>query len=132
MPGKKALVINVWINERLRQAIIDTGSSHTLIREKAAKDMNLQFNQNRNVPVLQGVTGSPLRILGMVKVVIEAGNDWVLHRWIPVVPNRYLDADVLLGMDILGQVPFQYNGAHSQFVWRNTTYVVNHIKKTKA
>ena len=93
--------------------------------------MKLEINQNRCLLVLQGVTGSTLRILGMVKLVTEAGNDMIMHRWVPVVPNRYLDADLLLGMGVLGQVPFQYNGALNQFVWGGTTYVVNHIKKQR-
>ena len=65
--GKKSPMINVRVNEKLRHGAINTGSSNTLIREKAINDMKLEINQNRCVLVLQGVIGSTLRILGMVK-----------------------------------------------------------------
>ena len=93
--------------------------------------MKLEINHNRCVLVLQGVTGSTLRILGMVKLVTEAGNDMIMHRWVPVVPNLYLDAGLLLRMDVLGQDQFQYYRALNQFLWGGTKYVVNHIKKQR-
>ncbi len=33
-----------------------------------------------------------------------------LKQWFPVVPNSYLDADLLLGTDVLSRTPFTWNG----------------------
>ncbi len=82
-------------------AIVDTGSGYTLIRESAAKRMGSEINKRHNTPSLQGVTGSPLRVLGMVWLEIGVGGTEVHKQWFPVVPDHYFSVDVLLGCDVL-------------------------------
>ncbi len=48
------------------RAVVDTGSCYTLIKEAAVNKMGGEINKRRALPNLQGVTGSPLRILGIV------------------------------------------------------------------
>lgn len=119
------------VNNKTLRAVVDTGSSHTLIKESAAKALGIEINTRRNVPVLQGVTGTPLRIVGMVRLEVAVGNDHIHQRWVPVVPNRYLDAELLLGTDILGKSPFQWDGKADLIIWGGATYVVGHVKRQR-
>ena len=56
-----------------------------------------------------GVTGKNLHILGMIKVTIQLGLTSVFKRFIPVVPATYLQGDLLLGSDILGEAPLLWD-----------------------
>ncbi len=85
------------------RTVVDTGSCYTLIKEATANKMGSEINKRRALPNLQGVTGSPLRILGMIWLEIGVGEDHVHKQWFPVVPNSYLDADLLLGTDVLSR-----------------------------
>ncbi len=87
------------------RAVVDTSSCYTLIKEATVNKMGNKINKRRALPNLQGVTGSPLRILGMVWLEIGVGKDHVHKQWFPVVPNSYLDADLLLGTDVLSRAP---------------------------
>ncbi len=88
--------INLRVENKTLRAIVDTGSGYTLIRESAVKTLGEIINTRRTPPLLQGVTGSPLRVLGMVRLEVEIGGDKKIKQWFPVVPNKYLEADVLL------------------------------------
>ncbi len=89
------------------------------------------LHKRRALPNLQGVTGLPLRILGMVWLDIGVGEDRVHKQWFPVVPNSYLYAGLLLGTDVLSRTLFTWNGNKNIIVWGNTSYVVSHIKRQR-
>ena len=59
--GNMSPTISLVVNGRQCRALIDTGSSHTVIRESAAHKLQCVLNHRRNVPLLKGITGSPLR-----------------------------------------------------------------------
>ncbi len=113
------------------RAVVDTGSCYTLIKEATANKLGSEINKRRALPNLQGVTGSPLRILGMIWLEIGVGEDHVHKQWFPVVPNSYLDADLLLGTDVLSRAPFTWNGNKNLIVWGNASYVISHIRRQK-
>ncbi len=113
------------------EAIVDTGSSYTLIKESAAKRIGGEIDLRRNPPRLQGVTGAPLRILGMWRADIGIGNTTTCQRYLPVVPNSYLSCDVLLGCDVLSLAPLVWDGRKRAMLWGDTHYVVNHIRRQK-
>ncbi len=92
------------------RAVVDTGSCYTLIKEATANKMGSEINKKRILPNLQGVTGSPLIILGMIWLKIGVGEDRIQKQWFPVVPNSYLDADLLLGTNVLSRTPFTWDG----------------------
>ncbi len=48
------------------RAVVDTGSCYILIKETTVNKMGNEINKRRALPNFQGVTGLPLRILGMV------------------------------------------------------------------
>ncbi len=40
---------------------------------------------------MQGVTGSLLRVLGMLRLEVEIGGDKKIKQWFSVVPNKYFE-----------------------------------------
>ncbi len=113
------------------RAVVDTGSCYTLIKETTANKLGSEINKRRALPNLQGVTGSPLRILGMVWLEIGVGKDHVHKQWFPVVPNSYLDADLLLRTDVLSRTPFTWDGNKNIIVWGNSSYFISHIRRQR-
>lgn len=114
------------------RAVVDTGSGYTLITEAAVKEkLKGIISQRHNVPILQGVTGTTLRVLGMTLLDIGVGDETSHKQWCPVVPNSYLDADILLGTDLISQASFKWNSKHNTVEWGGTTYLVNHIKRQR-
>ena len=113
------------------KALVDTGSNYTLLTEKTTKRIGGVVNTRRNPPRLQGVTGSPLRILGMVNTEINIGNEKVCRRWFPVVPDSYISVDLLLGCDILNQAKFCWDATNNVMVWGDASYIVHHISRNK-
>ncbi len=67
----------------------------------------------------------------MIWLEIGVGKDHVHKQWFPVVPNSYLDADLLLGTDVLSRAPFTWNGNKNIIVWGNTSYVISHIRRQR-
>ncbi len=109
--------------------MVDTGSERTLIRRSAVDTIEGEINHRKNPPNLQGVTGDPLRILGMTWTEIGIGDKKVSKQYLPVVPNSYLGTDLLLGCDILGQATITWCHPKQLFVWEDTPYVVNFVRK---
>ncbi len=53
----------------------------------------------------------------MVWLEIGVGEDHVHKQWFPVVPNNYLDADLLLGTGVLSRASFTWKGNRNIIVW---------------
>ncbi len=119
------------VNEKVLEAIVDTGSGHTLFKESAVKRVGGEINHRCNPPRLQCVTGAPLRILGMWKASIGIGDNKIFQRFFPIVPDNYLSCDLLLGCDVLGQAPLTWDGKTRALIWGDTPYTVNHIPRRK-
>ncbi len=77
--GTHLPAISLVVNNKTLRAVGDTGSGHTLISESAAENLGEEMNTRRNIPGLQGVTGTPLRVIGMVWLEVSVGNDHT-HR----------------------------------------------------
>ncbi len=121
--------INLKVGNKTLRAIVDSGSGYTLIRESAVKTLGKIINTRRTPPLLQGVTGSPLRVLGMVRLEVETGGDKKIKQCFPVVPNKYLEADILLGCDLLGQTTLVWDNKQGLMIWGDTPYMVNQMKR---
>ncbi len=113
------------------RAVVDTGSCYTLIKETTANKLGIEINKRRALPNFQRVTGSPLRILGMIWLEIGVGEDHVHKQWFPAVPNSYLDAYLLLGTDVLSRTPFTWEGNKNIIVSGNSSYVISHIRRQR-
>ncbi len=91
------------IGDYITEAIIDTGSEFTSIKQGTAELMRMEVNATKHVPPLQGVTGKKLRVLGPVIANVRIG-DQVLKSNMVVVSDHYLHLPALLGMDIIGRL----------------------------
>ncbi len=92
--------MSLGIGDYLAEAIVDTGSEFTLIKQGTTELMRMEVNATKHVPPLQGVTGKKLRVLGSVIANVRVG-DQVLKSKMIVVPDHYLHLPVLLGIDII-------------------------------
>ncbi len=117
------------VSGKVLRALVDTGSERMLIRRSAVDRIGGDLNTRRALPNLQGVTGDPLRILGMTWVKLGVGDNKVSKQWIPVIPDTYLQTDLLLGCDILGQATLTWQHTKGLLVWGGTPYVVNMVRK---
>ncbi len=117
------------VNGKVLRALVDTGSERTLIRRSAVDRIGGELNKRRALPNLQGVTGDPLHILGMAWVELGIGDKKTSKQWLPVIPDEYLQTDLLLGCDILGQATMTWCHAKRLLVWGGTPYVVNLVRK---
>ncbi len=88
------------IGDHVVEAMIDTGSECTLIKQRTAAHMGMEVNTTKNIPPLQGVTGRSLRILGSIHTSMRVGSE-VFKVMMIVVPDHYLHLPVLLGMDVM-------------------------------
>ena len=87
-------------------ALVDTGSSHMLMKESTRCKLGSELNKKRNFPCRQGLTGTPIRILGSKLVEIGIALQDVVKKCVLVVPNNYLQVYMLLGCDILNYFSF--------------------------
>ena len=120
--------ISLIVNQKLLRALLDTGSGHSLIQESAVAKLNCKINHRRNPPLLKGVTGKKLRILGMVDLKITIGGGKIINRWVAVVPDSYLSTEMLLGCDVLGDAPLTWNHREQLLIWGKETYPLYFIK----
>ncbi len=111
------------------QALVDTGSGHTLVKKSVVERQGGEINTMKETPNLAGVTGTPLRIVGMAWLEIAIGEEKIYKQWFPVVPDSYLDSDVLLGCDVLGQASLTWNQSNRLMLWGNATYPVSRVTK---
>ncbi len=91
------------IGDYVAEAMIDTGSEFTLIKQGTTELMGMEVITTKHVPPLQGVTGKKLRVLGSVIANVRVG-DQVLKSKMLVVPDHYLHLPVLMGMDVIGRL----------------------------
>ena len=124
----KSPTITILCNKWLVRALVDTGSGHTLIQESAVAKIGGKINHSRIVPNLRGVTGKPLRVLGMLEVNIMVGREEEVRRWVSVVPDSYLSSEMLLGCDVLGQAPMTWNHKRKLIVWGGQEYPIYFIR----
>ena len=126
-------MIPLVVNGKVTSALIDTGSHYSIITEEKAKEFG-QINTSRRKPALQGVTGSPLRLLGSIQLDVEVGTEGTVKHWVAVVPKSYLTTDILLGCDILKRSAFLWDVKNRTLVWGKRPYpvrVVNHKSKIR-
>ena len=120
------------MNGKLCSALLDTGSGVTLIKRCTVRRLGLQIDKPRCVPSLTAVNGDPLKVLGMVKVEIHVGDQEVCKQWISVVPDSYLQRDLLLGCEIIQRSNLTWNAREKVMIWGGASYHVSHIRTTRA
>ncbi|XP_066982274.1 uncharacterized protein [Macrobrachium rosenbergii] len=108
-------------------ALIDTGSEVCLAQKKLIETLGLHCNQMRNIPQLTGVTQHILSVLGTVYLDVHIGSR-VVTPLFSVVPDGYLDTDLLLGADLIRSAPMTWDDAHKIIIWDRFIYPVRYLK----
>ena len=121
--------IQLAVNGKMLSAVI--GSEVTLIKESTVSRLHLNINTRHTLPRLAGVTGKPLRVLGATRVTIAIGYKLDSEQWVPVVPDHYLDTDMLLGVDVLNKATLTWNAQNESVVWGEATYPIRSIPQYK-
>ena len=85
----------------------------------------------RILPQLTGITHDVLQVLGTVYLKVQVGTREVTHLFL-VVPDKYLDTDVLLGADLLNYAPLTWDALQQVVVWDGYTYPVKVLKPRPA
>ncbi len=78
--------MNLDIGNYVVEAIIDTGSELTFIKQGTAELMGMKVNTSKHIPPLQGVTGKKLRILGSIHANVRIGGQVLKAK---IVTVRY-------------------------------------------
>lgn len=104
------------------EALLDTGSEVSLIKENVASHLQLEKKIGKDIPQLHGISGQKLRVLGHTHTTLTVGNNTPMKVKLIIVPDHYLNAPVLLGMNILGQITLTLDHKNRQLIWNNTIY----------
>ena len=86
------------------EALLDTGSEVSLIKESIVTQLQLEKKIGKDIPQLHGISGRKLRVLGHTNTTLTVGNNPPLQIKLIIVPDNYLNTPILLGMNVLGQV----------------------------
>lgn len=68
----------------------------------------------------------------MVKINIHVGDQEVYSPWIAVVPDAYLNRDLLLGCDAVQRSNLTWCPREKTMLWGGTVYHVAHVRATRA
>lgn len=116
------------VNNKLCSALLDTGSGATLIKRSAVHRLGIPINKSRALPSLVSVSGTPLKVLGMARVSVSVGDQEIYPSWISVVPDGYINRDILLGCDIIHRSDLVWKTQNRVMVWGGFAYDVAHVR----
>lgn len=115
----------------LVQALLDTGSAVSLVKNSLAEDLQLEIDRTPRTTKLVGISGTKLKTLGITQMPLTVGTETTFETEVTVVPDGYLDTEVLLGMDILSKFPITWNLKEKEIRWGNSSLPVHRIKIKK-
>ena len=101
------------------------------MRLSTLRKLHLKLDKNRPRPPLVGVSGHSLSILGMAWVTINVGNEKEIEMWMPVVPDSYLTAEMLLGTDIITESDLTWKAKQRIVEWGKQIYPVALVRTKK-
>ncbi|GBN84195.1 Transposon Tf2-8 polyprotein [Araneus ventricosus] len=125
---KRIKTRKITIGNKTFEALIDTGSSVTLIREDVSKGIIEQSKLSRDIVVLSGLGKNEVKTKGSFQREIELDGEKYSVTW-HVVPTPYLEFQAVIGSGILEQafVGFDRKGVyfrkHEDKVWFMHTQV---------
>ncbi|KAK3883664.1 hypothetical protein Pcinc_012043 [Petrolisthes cinctipes] len=80
------------------------------------------------MPSFSGITGQRLRILGVVRIPIKVGKQGVHEQLVSVVPDSFINKDLLLGTDVLSKSKLVWSGETGIVIWGGAP---NHVHRVK-
>ena len=115
------------VNDCMSHALVDTGSEVSLAKSSFIDSLGLECHQMKNLPRLAGITQNILPVHGTVYLRVHIGSRVVTHLF-SVVPDGYLDTDLLLGADLIMYAPLTLDSLRKVIVWDGCTYPVRMLK----
>jgi len=114
IPQKRLKTRKITIGNETVEALIDTGSSVTLIREDVSKGIIEQSKLSKDILVLSGLGRYEVKTKGSFQQKIELDGEEYLLTW-HVVPTPYLEFRAVIGSDILEQASVIFDEKGVQF-----------------
>lgn len=71
--------------------MLDPGSNATLIKKSTVSRLGLTVDKSKCLQSLRGITGQPLRVLGMT---VQIGDQEKCKQYVSVVPDSYLNSEI--------------------------------------
>ena len=118
------------VNTHMCQALVDTGSTASLVAHLFVQSLDLRIDRSRTLPQLMGITDHTVPMLGTVLKVF-VGQQHLTHMFF-VVPDNLMDTELLLGVDMLGLFPFSWDAPRQIIVWNGITYQVRMLRHRPA
>ena len=91
--------IKIRISKQVFSTLVDTGASVSVMNEETFKKLNNQFPlQKSKLPMVRGVNGNVIRVLGNVTLPIEIGKLTVFQDFCVL---DYINVPIILGRDFM-------------------------------
>ena len=100
------------------------------MRYSTTQKLGVKIDKRRVMPNIRGVNAQPVQVLGMVKVSIVVGDRFTRWFWVPVIPDAFINRDVLLGMDVIGLVDFSWKAGMENIQWGDCLCDVYYIRQS--
>ncbi|GBO12011.1 Homeotic protein female sterile [Araneus ventricosus] len=98
---------NITLGKELITAVVDTGSSVSLVREDISRKIIDRSKLSQNRIVLSGIGGSKVSTKGSFQQVFTVDGDEYCLTW-HIVPTTQLKFEAVIGSDILDQASFKF------------------------
>ncbi|GBN86244.1 hypothetical protein AVEN_59000-1 [Araneus ventricosus] len=98
---------NITLGKELITAVVDTGSSASLVREDISRKIIDRSKLSQNRIVLSGIGGSKVSTKGSFQQVFTVDGDEYCLTW-HIVPTTQLKFEAVIGSDILDQASFKF------------------------
>jgi len=95
-----------------------------MIRKQAYNKLGISKYKPCNKMIVS-YTQDEIRTVGQVKLGVKICKKiQVTHDFI-IVPDEYMETDILLGADLIGRAPFSWNGEINEIQWGTAKFKVN-------
>ena len=115
-------VIDIVIHNHNVKAMVDTGSTVSLVSEGHLRDIGISRKEFRNTQIkLNCFLDNPIKVLGCISLRINFGKESFAHDFV-VVPAEYMSTPFLIGFDLLSRNPFSWE--NNILRWNNVNFPV--------
>ncbi|KAF8790426.1 hypothetical protein HNY73_005448 [Argiope bruennichi] len=120
----------VALRNKTSDALIDTGSSVTFLREDISKQIIKPSELSRETIILSGLGKSQVKTKGSFRQDIELDEEKYSLIW-HVVPTSYLDLQAIIGSEILEQASLDFAKEGVKFRRREVSSLFKMLSKLK-
>ena len=119
-------VIELCVQNSLCKAMIDTGSTVSLVSFDSLRTLKVKVNSLNSTKIqINCFNEVPIKVMGSVNLEIMFNDESFFHDFV-VVPTEYMSTTFLIGFDLLSRRSFSWKD--NVLRWNNQDY---HVKKSK-